>query len=105
MAKEKVSSFDKTPNENHFYRNYELMFYSNCTMNQIEDEVQLEKVLQQRGTWIFADPGAKDEILHRTRSIDSIYTLKHFNLRRPARSIDLKKRKIIFNEMYLIHLK
>lgn len=102
---DKISSFDKTPDENHFYLNYELMFYSNQKINQIDNEEHLEKALKQKGAWIFADPGAKDEILHRTRSIDAIYTLNHFNLRRPARSIDIKNRKIIFNEMYLIHLK
>lgn len=103
--KEKLTSFDKTPDQKHFYLNYELMFYCNEEVNQIENELHLTNALKEKGAWIFADPKGKDEIYQKTQMIESIYTLDHFNLRRPAHSIDWRNRKIVFEKMYLIHLK
>ncbi|MFA9389225.1 MAG: ArnT family glycosyltransferase [Prolixibacteraceae bacterium] len=103
--KEKTSSFDKTPNVRHFFLNYELMFYSDQKINHIENSTQLNRVLHEKGAWIYTDPKGKTAILRQAKYIESIYTLDHFNLRRPGHSIDWKNRRIKFDKMYLIHLK
>lgn len=104
-ASEKITSFDKTPNLKHFYLNYELMFYCNNTVVQVENQEQLNQILSDEGAWIFSDPKGKNDIYQKSKNIDAIYALDHFNLRSPARSIDWEKRQIDFEKMYLIHLK
>lgn len=101
---EKNTSFDKTPNEKHFYLNYELMFYTDWPVFQIENEQQLREVTAQKGAWIFTDEKGKDEIVSMTGLVTQIEPIAHFNLRRPARSIDLAKRRFLYETMYLIHL-
>ena len=104
-SKEKITSFEKKPSIKHFYLNYELMFYCNQTVNQVNSKAELSEVLKDKGAWIFADIKGKEDINKKSKAIEAIYALDHFNLRRPAHSINWEKRKIEFEKMYLIHLK
>lgn len=101
---ERSTSIHKTPNEKHFFLNYELMFYTNQRIHQIENGEQLQAVIDQKGAWIFADEKGKDEVLHWVNKGATIEAIPHFNLRRPARAIDIKKGKIVYEQLYLIHI-
>lgn len=103
-ASDRNTSLDKTPNEKHFFLNYELMFYCDHPVTQIENKNQLKNILDLRGSWIYADEKGKDEIIQLAGNAAIIDAIPHFNLRRPARSIDWKKGKIVFEAQYLIHI-
>jgi 4-amino-4-deoxy-L-arabinose transferase-like glycosyltransferase len=102
---DRSTSFDKTPDEKHFFLNYEFMFYSDQNIHQIENRKQLQEVIDRKGAWIYADEKGKDEILGLAGKAAIAEAIPHFNLRRPARSIDLNKGKIIFEKHYLIHIR
>jgi hypothetical protein len=100
---ERISSFDKTPNENHFYYNFELMFYCNNYIENINEREQLNVVLSKKYKyWFFADKRGMNELVDLKHNIDTIIPFQHFNIRRPARSIDYKKGELNYEEKYLI---
>jgi 4-amino-4-deoxy-L-arabinose transferase-like glycosyltransferase len=100
---ERISSFDKTPNENHFYYNFELMFYCNNYIENINEREQLNVVLSKKNKyWFFADKRGMNELVDLKHNIDTIIPFQHFNIRRPARSIDYKKGELNYEEKYLI---
>jgi len=99
-----LSDFENTPNEKHFFLNYELMFYCNEPIIHIENANQRNLALNNAGAWIFTDEKGKKELLEIHSNYDKILKLEHFNLRRSARFINPKTRRAAFDKMYLMHV-
>ena len=96
--------FTNVITELHFYRNYELMFYSDSPVNYIEHLNELPEIIKQPDDWIYTNEEGKNEVLKLSPPNISVTPISHFNLRRCARYINPRTRGTSFETMYLIHL-
>jgi 4-amino-4-deoxy-L-arabinose transferase-like glycosyltransferase len=102
--KQRKTSFDKTPDEKHFFLNYELMFYVNANIVQIEDDSMRNMAIAQPGAWLFTDEKGKNELMALHPKYDQLIVFDHFNLRRSARYLNPSTRATAIEKMYLIHI-
>lgn len=94
--------FNQTPVERHFSYNYELMFYLNYPVQHIETTNEFLNALTNNNAWFYTDEEGKLAIEDQAIQIDTILTLKHFNLKRTALLFTTSKDKSPFVNQYLI---
>ncbi len=96
--------FGSTLSENHFFLNYELMFYSDYPVSYIANQSQLNDILDIGNSWIYTDEEGKEQIAESGKEILEIFSFNNFDMRLPARYINPATRSKSFSKVYLIHL-
>jgi 4-amino-4-deoxy-L-arabinose transferase-like glycosyltransferase len=102
IESDSLNTFDQTPVEKHFSYNYELMFYSDFPIEEIETEQELNEALQYKNIWIFTDEEGLEELTNRKEPIDTLFKFDHFSLKRTAKYFNHKKGESPFVPAYLI---
>ena len=90
--------------ENHFFLNYELMFYSNNHVLYVLNQTQLDDILKEGKSWIYTNEEGKNQIEESEKDIIEIFSFNDFDLRLPARYINPATRSESLTKVYLIHL-
>ncbi|NLU39227.1 MAG: glycosyltransferase family 39 protein [Bacteroidales bacterium] len=99
-----VPGAENIQTELHFYRNYELMFYCEKSVNYIEQLEDIEDIINRRGIWIYTDPTGLEQIQNLTKKPLDLFSIDHLNLKRPAKYIRPSTRGKSLEKTYLVHL-
>lgn len=104
--KKKLSAnndFGKVLSEDHFFLNYELMFYSNKPVFYINDIIQLNQVVKSGYSWIYTNENGKNEILNNKSIKTEILTFDNFDLRKPLKYVNPRTMERSMCKAYLFH--
>lgn len=91
--------------ENHFYLNYELLFYSRWPIQEIKSRAELDSILTRPDTWIYTDQPGLKEIELAGGKVGLVHRLNHFNLSRSAKYINPFTRNEAIGTRFLLQLK
>ena len=92
---------------NYKYGQYELYFYGNRSVNNIDNTNELAETIQSGNAWIFTNEKGFGEIkkLPLTTKQDTVFTFRHASLNKGLRYINPKTREKSKETMYLLHYK
>lgn len=96
--------FGSVLSENHFFLNYELMFYSDYPVSYVSSQTLLTDILNEGKIWIYTDEEGKNQIEESGKEIKEIFSFNNFDMRLPAKYINPATRSESLTKVYLIHL-